>query len=246
MANVFRGLFRGLWDEVVMELLRSGFRGGKEIFAERVKSYIATNPRAALVITLIFLEPEERVNLMEAHRRAMREGWENRFVLELGQALPRKSDGSVDEDRAREILKQLNKVSPEELSQFLEFLNHDPIAQWIRVWVWGKGQEVALGVAEALAELAARGVTIIQEQTPATARKVDDWAANTATPAVHQFRMNQRWVKRSRRRRIQQEADLHEQEQQERLQREEKARERVAEFFSQFRHEQAERKGGRQ
>lgn len=188
MANILRGLLRGLWDEVLVELLKGGFKGGKEIFAERVRSYIQTNPRAALVTTLLSLDSEERVNLMEAHRRAMKEGWENRFVLKLGQALPRKSDGSVDESKARDILKQLNEVSTEELDQFLEFLNHDPIAQWLRYWVMGKGKEVAVQGIEALAEIAGRGIEIVQSDIPAMATKTDQWAANTAAPQVRKLR----------------------------------------------------------
>ena len=187
MAKILRGLLRGLWDEVLVELFKAGLSGGKELFAERVKSYVQTNPRAALVITLLSLDQEERANLMEAHRRAMRGGWENRFVLELGQALPRKSDGSVDEQKAKEILKQLNEVPTEELNQFLEFLNHDPIVQWFRYWATGKGKEVVIGMTEAFAELSGRGTDFVENQIPEMAGQVDRWAADTAAPAVRRF-----------------------------------------------------------
>ena len=259
MVNVLRILFRGLWDEVLVELLRGGFKGGRELFAERVKSYIQTNPRAALVITLLSLEPEERANLMEAHRRAMREGWENRFVVELGQALPRKPDGSVNEERAQEILKQLNEVSTEELGQFLEFLNHDPIAQWLRAWVLGKGQEAVVGMTAALAELAAHGVNVAEKFPKAVAfaaAETDRWATNTAAPAVRRFRISQRWIWRSRRRQLQLEGQRQVYEERLRDQREEDVRRRVMEVYEESRRywtEQSEerefywvRRGGRQ
>ena len=248
MTNVLRGLFRGLWDEVLIELLKGGFTEGKELFAKRVRSYITTDPRAALVLILLSLKPEERANLTEARRKAKMEGWENRFVQELGKVLPFNADKSLNEQKAREILKRLNEVSPDELDEFMEFLTHDPIAEWFCHWVLGKGGEAVVGMTEALTELVASGINLSEENWPKVRGQLKE-TNESLNDTILGWRSRDPWwirVSRSRRRQSQQQVQLDSREERLRQQREQQIRERVAEIFDQFRRDWSEQKGGQQ
>lgn len=152
VVNEFREILRLVVGEAGGKMLRDLLRGeakeGAGVIAERVRTLIQKNPRADLLFVLLSLEPEERENLMAAHKQALAEGNENQFVLALGEALPRTAEGKVDEERAKQILRELNKLSPVELAQALEFLKHDPIAQWIRYWILGQGREAIISALE--------------------------------------------------------------------------------------------------
>ena len=191
MFRAFRNLLHLVLGEAGGTLLRDFVRGelkpGAGALAERIREVIRTNPRAALVVTLISMAPGDRVNLMKAREEAVLDGNENRFTRELGEMLPKTPEGKIDKELAKQVLKELNDVPEDELKVFLEFLNHDPIAEWFRYWVLGKGKEVVVQASEVLAELAGLGIRFIQNEVPEAARKVDHWAENTAAPAVERF-----------------------------------------------------------
>lgn len=235
-----------IWDEALWDLIKGVFGGIGKASSERVQEFIKKSPRHDLVFALLTMETQDRANLMDAFREYLREGRENRLVRELGRALPRTPEGKLDEERAQRLLKELNSVPKDELRMFLEFLSHDPIAEWFRYWILGKGKEVAVQANEVLAELVGFGIHFAQNQIPATAREIDHWVANTAAPAVHQFRTNQKWIRRGRRRRHRLEDQRRGQEEQVRQQREQWTRDRVAELYDQFRREWDDERGGRQ
>lgn len=160
LANEFREIVRVAigtagWD-TIRGLIEGKVRGeAKEagVVAERIRTLIEKNPRADLLFLLLTMEPEERDAIWAEHKKTLAEGTENLFVTALGEALPRK-DGKVDEERAKRILKAINELGPDDLRQALEFLKHDPIAQWIRYWILGKGKKIILSAAELAAFIA--------------------------------------------------------------------------------------------
>lgn len=193
MFRAFRNFMTMVFGEaggtLLRDLIRGQIQGGASVLGERLRELVKMNPRHDLVLVLLTMDPQDRENLMEVYQEYLRQGRENRFVRELGEALPRTPDGKVDEERARRILKELNNVPMDELKMFLEFLNHDPIAEWFRYWVLGKGKEVAIQAAEFVSELAALGIHFVQDKTPKAAKSIDQWAANKAAPTVRDFRL---------------------------------------------------------
>lgn len=184
-----------IWDEALWDLIKGVFGVAKGALSERVQEVIKRSPRHDLVFTFLTMEAQDRANLMDAFREYVRQGRENRLVREFGKALPRTPEGKLDEERARRLLKELNSVPEDELQMFLEFLNHDPVAEWFRYWVLGKGKEVAVQASEVLAELAGFGIHISTDES------VND--------AVLEWRSRKRWwLRRSNRRQRELDAEL--------------------------------------
>ncbi len=162
IAQEFREIIRLVIGEaggkMLQELLRSGGAEGAKIVAERVHTLITKNPRTDLLFALIGMEPGQWDKIKALHKRKLAEGTENLFVLALGEALPRTADGKVDTEAAQRILGQLNALTETDLEQMVEFLSHDPIAQWFRYYVLGKGRGAVVAMGESVAELAGRAL----------------------------------------------------------------------------------------
>lgn len=132
---------------MIRDFIRGEAKDAGGLFAERIRKVIKENPRADLLYILLTLDSDEASKLWARHGEAIREGVENKFVLALGQVIPRTPDGKIDTDRAKKIFEELAKMDENLFCQTLEELDHDPIAQKIRHWlIHGKG------FAEALAE----------------------------------------------------------------------------------------------
>ena len=105
------------------------------IAMERIRSYVQLNPRADLLYVLLSLDPSDSEKLWRRHREALKNHTENRLVIALGQALPRKRDGTQDEERASPTLSIIAQMDEEQFHQIIEELTHDPIAQKIRYFL---------------------------------------------------------------------------------------------------------------
>lgn len=151
-----------VWTLIIGEfggkMLRDVFRGelkeGAGVIAERIRSVIKENPRVELLFSLLTQEPEDFEKFRKHYREAIEgriEGWsENAFVAALGQALPKKPDGTIDFERAKAVIKQLVNMKEEEFHQILELLKHDPISQHVRKYLKeGRNSAEAIIIASA-------------------------------------------------------------------------------------------------
>jgi hypothetical protein len=134
LLATFFGEFGG---KMLQETIKGEIKSGAGFFGNHLNNLIKQNPRAQLLSVLLRLEPEDMEKFWKHHSEAM-EGriptWsENSLTVVLGNALPRKADGTVDMTSAKETMKQLLAMDETEFHQTLEVLRHDPIAQQIRL-----------------------------------------------------------------------------------------------------------------
>lgn len=152
LKNEVREIYRLVLGEAGGKLLRDLFRRevgeSASVVAERIKTIIKNNPRTQLASVLLDLSPSDRRSVLDVHRAYWTKGKENLATVALGELLPRKADGSLDEDRARDIFKKLNALPADDLEQFVELLIHNPIAQIFRTFIVEPALTIAMKVGD--------------------------------------------------------------------------------------------------
>lgn len=119
--------------KLLTDVLRGGVKDGVGVVAECIRRVAKDNPRSELLqVLLLALKPEEAETLWKYHQEAFKEGRENDFIVNLGHALPKEKDGSLDLERAKKIFSQLTEMDEAKFQQVLELLKHDPFQQIIR------------------------------------------------------------------------------------------------------------------
>lgn len=148
-------IFGETGGKLLAESLRKGGVEGAGIMFHGMREAIKKNPRAEVVLTLMSLDVSDLRKLLAIHKVSLKEHRENRFVVALGEMLPRKDDGKVDTEAAQRIYAQLvGELTNEEIGQLIEMLVHDPIAQQFRYWTQGAGKKQLMEFATRGAEWA--------------------------------------------------------------------------------------------
>ena len=202
---------------------------GSEEGQEKIKKRLFTDVRDELFEDIRLLGECHRENLVRRLHEAGLRGEEDKLVWNLCK---------IKREVRPDALSWLNRLEDDEFKVMTDLLDDDKFGQFARRMILFFREEAAPVVRRSLDAIASAvrdGVT-----------GVDDWAANTAAPAVRRFRTNQRWIRQSRKRRDRLEDERQEQEEQMRQQREQQTRERVTELYDQFRRDWSDRRGGRQ
>ncbi|GEM_PF-3126799 len=151
MLNFLKGEFREIYRLVLGEaggkLLRDLFRRevgeSASVVAERIKTIIKNNPRMQLAAILLDLSSSDRRKILDVHRAYWGKGKENLATIALGELLPLDAEGKLDEVRARDLYTKLGALPADDLEQFVELLNHDPIAQIFRTFIAEPARAIA-------------------------------------------------------------------------------------------------------
>mgnify|MGYP001593920191 FL=1 len=203
-------MFKGFGNTLKTIFFRLGtfveHAGGEavgKIWAQQTERVIKEHPRRDVIETIRRLEKVDPAKAeiltvrLDRAARTREPDFENEVVASMGNLLPRNKEHEVRWDEAVEIFEWLADKDDAHFAVVVEAMKHDPVVQLFRYWVNEKGIGGLRYLTGFLFESARLGVL---ERVPETARRIDHWAANTAAPAILQFRMNQRWLKRSKRR----------------------------------------------
>lgn len=152
LKEVFTLVVGEAGGKFLRDLLAGELREGAKVIAERIKTVIKENPRADLFFAFLEMDPQDAASIWQEYRKVRGTAQENSFAVTLGQALRRNPDGTIDVDRAKNVMSRIAAMDEAEFSDAMEFLKHDPIAAHMRdVLKKGRGavEAVIAGVAYA-------------------------------------------------------------------------------------------------
>lgn len=116
-------------DKVVPGFIRGFLRQGTEVVTGRVKSLINNPPQADLMRAIMMLEPDDAEALRYHLKKAKEEGREKEMAMAISAALPRKEDGTLNIEEAKNAITQLARMNPDVLDQMFEALSHASLVQ---------------------------------------------------------------------------------------------------------------------
>ena len=223
---------------------------GREVAAGRVgdewlkytKKVIDEDPRCDIMETIRRLEgvnpAKAKVLFIRLDRAAktQKPDLENNVMVAMGHLLPRDKDGVVKLDEAVEVFEWLAEKDDAHFAVGVEAMKHDPIIQMVRYWVGKKGLDGLKLIAGFVSESGKLGWQGVLKRIPDKKQLKD--ADKAMNDAILQFRVNQKWLKRSRRRQDELDNQMREQ-------REQQVRDRIFESFDRFRRDwAADERGG--
>lgn len=116
-------------DKVVPRAIRTFLSQGTEIVTGQVKRLIENPPQADLMRAIMMLEPDDAESLRYHLKKAKEEGREKEMAMAISAALPRKEDGSLNTEEAKNAITQLARMNPDVLDQMFEALSHASLVQ---------------------------------------------------------------------------------------------------------------------
>ena len=130
LGKVGHWMATGPFGHLGTEILATG---GK-VIKDQVETMAKVEPRHDFFFVLSKLHPSYAARLREWHQSVPPQE-ENQWVKTIGTAFPRHKDGTLDLDRAIEVMAYLARVDEAERAQTFEMLKHDPVAQKIKYWI---------------------------------------------------------------------------------------------------------------
>ena len=130
LGKVGHWMATGPFGHLGTEILATG---GK-VIKEQVETMTKVEPRHDFFFVLSKLHPSYAARLREWHQSVPPQE-ENQWVKTIGTAFPRHKDGTLDLDRAIEVMTYLARVDETERAQIFEMLKHDPVAQKVKYWI---------------------------------------------------------------------------------------------------------------
>lgn len=133
LIDVFNFFFGGIMVPFLKRATQ-GLVDGKadEILKKKIEKMEEDDPRGALFKVLLTMGKEEIKRWTKRHQEARDNYTENTLVQSIGKALPRKKDGSLDWDKSLSMMDELVSMDKEKFDSMVEFLNHDPIFEFIK------------------------------------------------------------------------------------------------------------------
>lgn len=151
---------------------------GAEVAKEKILRVVKTDKRAELMSTLLFMDESEIQGFWDKYQKIKFTPHENEVATHIAEALPRKSDGSIDYDKAEKMIKHIAEMGEDRFADLIELAKHDPIMQHARYAI--RKVREAGGKA---AELAQEVVLLIWDYTDEHAAQI----AQRLEPRVEEF-----------------------------------------------------------